>query len=44
VAAAVFAAMDTWMAGTADDLDELSRLTGVALDLVSPIVDAANER
>jgi AcrR family transcriptional regulator len=39
VAAAVFAALDTWMAGPADDLDELSRLTGVALDIVSPIVD-----
>ena len=39
VAAAVFAAMDTWMAGPADDLDELSRLTGVALDLVAPIVE-----
>ena len=35
VAAAVFAALDTWMAGPADDLDELSRLTGVALDIVS---------
>jgi AcrR family transcriptional regulator len=39
VAAAVFAALDTWMAGPADDLDELSRLTGVALDIVSPIVE-----
>jgi AcrR family transcriptional regulator len=39
VAAAVFAAMDTWMAGPADDLDELSRLTGVALDTVGPIVE-----
>jgi AcrR family transcriptional regulator len=39
VATAVFAAMDTWMAGPADDLDELSRLTGVALDIVAPIVD-----
>ena len=39
VATAVFAAMDTWMAGPADDLDELSRLTGVALDLVAPIVE-----
>jgi AcrR family transcriptional regulator len=39
VAAAVFAALDTWMVGPADDLDELSRLTGVALDTVSPIVD-----
>jgi len=39
VAAAVFAALDTWMAGPADDLDELSRLTGLALDLVSPIVE-----
>jgi AcrR family transcriptional regulator len=37
VAAAVFAAMDIWMAGPADDLDELSRLTGVALDTVAPI-------
>jgi AcrR family transcriptional regulator len=37
VAAAVFAALDTWMAGPADDLDELSRLTGVALDIVSPL-------
>jgi AcrR family transcriptional regulator len=40
VAAAVFAAMDTWMAGPADDLDELSRLTGLALDTMSPIVEA----
>lgn len=39
VAAAVFAAMDSWMAGPADDLDELSRLTGVALDLVAPLVE-----
>jgi AcrR family transcriptional regulator len=39
VAAAVFTALDTWMAGPADDLDELSRLTGAALDIVSPIVD-----
>jgi AcrR family transcriptional regulator len=39
VAAAVFAALDTWMAGPADDLDELSRLTGVALDIVSPTVE-----
>jgi AcrR family transcriptional regulator len=40
VAAAVFAALDIWMAGPADDLDELSRLTGVALDNVAPIVEA----
>lgn len=39
VAAAVFAALDTWMVGPADDLDELSRLTGVALDVVAPIVE-----
>ena len=39
VATAVFAAMDTWMAGPADDLDELSRLTGLALDTVAPIVE-----
>jgi AcrR family transcriptional regulator len=39
VAAAVFTALDTWMAGPADDLDELSRLTGVALDIVAPIVE-----
>jgi AcrR family transcriptional regulator len=39
IAAAVFAAMDTWMAGPADDLDELSRLTGLALDTMSPIVE-----
>jgi AcrR family transcriptional regulator len=39
VAAAVFAALDNWMAGPADDLDELSRLTGAALDVVSPIVE-----
>jgi AcrR family transcriptional regulator len=37
VAAAVFTALDTWMAGPADDLDELSRLTDVALAVVEPI-------
>jgi AcrR family transcriptional regulator len=39
VATAVFTALDTWMAGSADDLDELSRLTAVALDAVAPIVE-----
>jgi AcrR family transcriptional regulator len=38
VAAAVFAALDTWMAGPADDLDELSRLTALALEVVEPVV------
>jgi AcrR family transcriptional regulator len=37
VAAAVFTALDTWMAGPADDLDELSRLTEVALDVLEPL-------
>ena len=37
VAAAVFAALDLWMAGPADDLDELSRLTEVALRAVQAL-------
>ena len=37
VAAAVFSAIDQWMAGPADDLDELARLTDVALEVVQPI-------
>jgi AcrR family transcriptional regulator len=39
VAAAVFSAMDQWMAGPADDLEELSRLTDLALDVVQPVAD-----
>ncbi len=39
IAAAVFGALDLWMAGPADDLVELSRLTDVALDVVRPIAD-----
>ena len=41
VAAAVFLALDTWMAGPADDLDELSRLTDLALEVVEPISGGA---
>ena len=37
VAAAVFTALDAWMAGPADDLDELSRLTEVALGVLEPM-------
>jgi len=37
VAAAVFTALDAWMAGQADDLDELTRLTDVALAVVEPM-------
>jgi AcrR family transcriptional regulator len=37
VAAAVFTALDAWMAGPADDLDELTRLTEVALAVVEPM-------
>ncbi len=37
VAAALFSAIDLWMAGPADDLSELSRLTDVALDTVEPV-------
>jgi AcrR family transcriptional regulator len=37
VAAAVFAALDAWMAGPADDLDELTRLTEVALTVLGPM-------
>jgi AcrR family transcriptional regulator len=39
VAAALFSAMDQWMAGPADDLDELSRLTDLALEVVQPVAD-----
>ena len=37
VAAAVFTALDAWMAGQANDLDELTRLTDVALAVVEPM-------
>jgi AcrR family transcriptional regulator len=37
IAAAVFTALDTWIAGPADDLDELARLTDLALEVVKPI-------
>ncbi len=37
VAAALFSAIDLWMAGPADDLSELSQLTDVALDTVEPV-------
>ena len=37
VAAAVFTALDAWMAGPADNLDELTRLTDVALAVVEPM-------
>ena len=37
VAAALFSAIDLWMAGPADDLSELSRLTDVALDTIEPV-------
>jgi AcrR family transcriptional regulator len=39
IAAAVFTALDAWMAGPADDLDELSRLTDVALAVVAPMFE-----
>jgi AcrR family transcriptional regulator len=39
IAAAVFTALDAWMAGPADDLDELSRLTDVALAVVEPMLE-----
>ena len=36
IAAAVFTALDRWMAGADHDLDELSRLTALALGVARP--------
>jgi AcrR family transcriptional regulator len=44
IAAAVFTALDAWMAGPADDLDELSRLTDVALAVVEPMLEGDSHR
>jgi AcrR family transcriptional regulator len=37
VAAAVFTALDTWMSSASTDLDELTELTRVALEVVEPL-------
>ena len=41
IAAAVFTALDRWMAGTDHDLDELSRLTALALESLDHGLDTA---